>query len=174
MMEDNINKIVNKMKQLEKCRRQAKTDVAIGIGVCVFAICAGLTGLMGLDVKNDALNRSEQKYLDYKASVEHVEKLGEIISQIKESSIEDPELKDILVDVVQDESYTEKMYQDSLTSKDREEIAENERSAEFNDKSGKVLLASGGLFFAMGAWLAASGFKGMIKYSDENEQEMAD
>ena len=96
-------------------------------GVCVSTMVAGLMlGTVFTLRESRYLNQNKQKYLDYKASVEHVAKLSDIIGQIKESSIEDAELKDMLIGTVLDERYTQKMYEKSLTQEDRDEIRDNE------------------------------------------------
>ena len=119
-------------------------------GVCVSTMVAGLMLGTGFALREDRyLGKNEQKYLDYKASVEHVEKLSDIIGQIKEFSIEDVELKDMLIGTVLDERYTQKLYEKSLTQEDREEIRDNEKEAEHASDVSKCGFAGGVLLSAI-------------------------
>lgn len=119
-------------------------------GVCVSTMVAGLMlGTVFTLRESRYLNQNKQKYLDYKASVEHVEKLSDIIGQIKESSIEDAELKDMLIGTVLDERYTQKMYEKSLTQEDRDEIRDNEKEAEHASDVSKCGFAGGVLLSAI-------------------------
>ena len=119
-------------------------------GVCASTMIAGLGLGLGVSLKeNCCLDRNKQKYLDYKASVEHVEKLSDIIGQIKESSIEDAELKDMLIGTVLDERYTQKLYEKSLTQEDRDEIRDNEKEAEHASDVSKCGFAGGVLLSAI-------------------------
>ena len=118
-------------------------------GVCASTMIAGLGLGLGFSLKeNCCLDRNKQKYLDYKASIEHVEKLSDIIGQIKESSIEDAELKDMLIGTVLDERYTQKLYEKSLTE-DRDEIRDNEKEAEHASDVSKCGFAGGVLLSAI-------------------------
>ena len=118
-------------------------------GVCASTMIAGLGLGLGFSLKeNCCLDRNKQKYLDYKASIEHVEKLSDIIGQIKESSIEDAELKDMLIGTVLDERYTQKLYEKSLTQ-DRDEIRDNEKEAEHASDVSKCGFAGGVLLSAI-------------------------
>lgn len=119
-------------------------------GVCVSTMVAGLMlGTVFTLRESRYLNQNKQKYLDYKASVEHVEKLSDIIGQIKESSIEDAELKDMLIGTVLDERYTQKLYEKSLTQEDRDEIRDNEKEAEHASDVSKCGFAGGVLLSAI-------------------------
>ena len=119
-------------------------------GVCVSTMVAGLMlGTVFTLRESRYLNQNKQKYQDYKASVEHVEKLSDIIGQIKESSIEDAELKDMLIGTVLDERYTQKMYEKSLTQEDRDEIRDNEKEAEHASDVSKCGFAGGVLLSAI-------------------------
>lgn len=119
-------------------------------GVCVSTMVAGLMlGTVFTLRESRYLNQNKQKYLDYKASVEHVEKLSDIIGQIKESSIEDAELKDMLIGTVLDERYTQKLYEKSLTQEDRDEIRANEKEAEHASDVSKCGFAGGVLLSAI-------------------------
>ena len=119
-------------------------------GVCVSTMVAGLMlGTVFTLRESRYLNQNKQKYLDYKSSVEHVEKLSDIIGQIKESSIEDAELKDMLIGTVLDERYTQKLYEKSLTQEDRDEIRDNEKEAEHASDVSKCGFAGGVLLSAI-------------------------
>ena len=119
-------------------------------GVCVSTMVAGLMlGTVFTLRESRYLNQNKQKYLDYKSSVEHVEKLSDIIGQIKESSIEDAELKDMLIGTVLDERYTQKLYEKSLTQEDRVEIRDNEKEAEHASDVSKCGFAGGVLLSAI-------------------------
>ena len=119
-------------------------------GVCVSTMVAGLMLCTVFTLRESRyLNQNKQKYLDYKSSVEHVEKLSDIIGQIKESSIEDAELKDMLIGTVLDERYTQKLYEKSLTQEDRVEIRDNEKEAEHASDVSKCGFAGGVLLSAI-------------------------
>lgn len=140
------------------CAGICMSALALGLGLCTFFACK----------KSDYLERNRQKYIDFKKSIEYVEKISETIEQIAQSSIEDVELKDFIAGAVLEEKYTEKVYQKSLTSADREEIMDNDREAELCANKGKSAMLGGAVLSAM-SFVGVLGCNYMSNRSFDNE-----
>ena len=140
------------------CAGICMSALALGLGLCTFFACK----------ESNYLERNRQKYIEFKKSTEYVEKISETIEQIAQSSIKDVELKNYIAGTVLNEEYTEKLYQKSLTSADREEIRDNVREAELCANKGKSAMLGGAVLSAMG-FVGLLGCNYMSASSFDNE-----
>ena len=146
-------------------------NISFGTSVVALALGLGLNSVLS-NKAEDILNRNEQKYLDFKSSVEFVEKQNELIGQIEDSSV-DMSVKDVLKDIiVNGNEYAKEKYEDSLTSEDREEIKSNEKKSDVCSSVSGVIELYAGVATAVGA-VAAVCCHELMSYN-KDEQEMAD
>lgn len=130
-------------------RLEGLSCLCAGASVAAMFLGAGL-GVVYSDKAKDLMKQNEQKYLDFKTSVEYVEKRNNVVEQIMDSSVDGTKKYMLANMIVQGDEYGQKMYQDSLTSKDREELANNEKEAEDCAAMSNIMVIGGVTMMASG------------------------